>query len=105
MSMFENQVVVVTGGASGIGAATCRAFAAEGAQVAVVDIDGEGAHAVAESIGSAATAHTTDVTDADAVAAMAASVLEAHGHVDVLVNNAGHWVKVLPFHLSDPDHW
>jgi 2-hydroxycyclohexanecarboxyl-CoA dehydrogenase len=105
MAMFDGQVVVVTGGASGIGAATCRAFAAQGARVAVVDVDGPGAEAVAASIGAAATAHTADVTDGDAVAAMAEAVVAAHGPVDVLVNNAGHWVKVLPFHMQGRDHW
>jgi NAD(P)-dependent dehydrogenase (short-subunit alcohol dehydrogenase family) len=105
MGTFEAQVVVVTGGASGIGAATCRAFAEQGATVAVVDIDGAGATAVAESIGPAASAHTCDVTDHEQVAAMAGAVLGAHGRVDVLVNNVGHWVKVTPFHRSDPAHW
>jgi NAD(P)-dependent dehydrogenase (short-subunit alcohol dehydrogenase family) len=102
--LFNGEVVVVTGGASGIGAATCRAFAAQGATVAVVDIDGDGARQVAASI-DGATAHTTDVTDGAAVTAMAAEVLTAHGQVDVLVNNAGHWVRVLPFHLGGPEHW
>jgi len=105
MGMFDGQVVVVTGGASGIGAATCRAFAAQNAKVAVVDVNGEGARAVATSIGDAATAHTTDVTDDAQVAAMAEAVLGAHGRVDVLVNNVGHWVAVRPFHLGGPDHW
>ena len=65
---FDGKVVVVTGGASGIGAATCHAFAREGARVAVVDINGEGAEDVATSLGRPATAHTADVTDPDAVA-------------------------------------
>ena len=43
--------------------------------------------------------------DGAAVAAMAAEVREAHGDVDVLVNNAGHWVRVLPFHRGGPEHW
>ncbi len=102
---FDGRVVVVTGGASGIGAATCRAFAGQGAHVAVVDIDGDRAVDLAASIGSQASAHTTDVTDADAVAAMATAVLAEHERVDVLVNNAGHWLRVLPFHLSEPGHW
>ena len=102
---FDGKVVVVTGGASGIGAATCHAFAREGARVAVVDINGEGAEDVATSLGRPATAHTADVTDPDAVADMAADVLDSHQRVDVLVNNAGHWARVLPFHLSAPEHW
>ena len=105
MGMFDGQVVVVTGGASGIGAATCRAFAAQGATVAVVDIDGDGATAVAAGIGAAASAHTADVTDDAQVATMAEAVLAAHGRVDVLVNNVGHWVKVTPFHRGGPEHW
>src|SRR5215471_11501571 len=105
VARFAGKVVVVTGGASGIGAATCRAFAREGARVAVVDINGEGAEDVAAALGRPATAHTADVTDPAAVAAMAADVLESHQRVDVLVNNAGHWVRVLPFHLSTPEHW
>ena len=105
MGMFDGQVVVITGGASGIGAATCRAFAAQNAKVAVVDVNGEGALAVATSIGEAATAHTTDVTDGAQVAAMSEAVLGAHDRVDVVVNNVGHWVAVRPFHLSGPDHW
>jgi NAD(P)-dependent dehydrogenase (short-subunit alcohol dehydrogenase family) len=104
MGMFDGQAVVVTGGASGIGAATCKAFAAQGARVAVVDIDGDGAARVAAEL-EGATAHATDVTDVDQVAAMATEVTSAHGDVDVLVNNAGHWVRVLPFHMSTPDHW
>jgi NAD(P)-dependent dehydrogenase (short-subunit alcohol dehydrogenase family) len=104
-SRFAGKVVVVTGGASGIGAATCHAFAREGARVAVVDINGEGAEDVATALGRPATAYTTDVTDPVAVAAMAQEVLEDHQRVDVLVNNAGHWVRVLPFHLQSPEHW
>jgi NAD(P)-dependent dehydrogenase (short-subunit alcohol dehydrogenase family) len=105
MGMFDAQVVVVTGGASGIGAATCRAFAGQGATVAVVDIDGPGAGAVAAGIGPAASAHTCDVTDHEQVSAMADAVLATHGRADVVVNNVGHWVKVTPFHRSDPAHW
>jgi NAD(P)-dependent dehydrogenase (short-subunit alcohol dehydrogenase family) len=102
---FEHSVVAITGGAHGIGAATCRAFAAEGARVAVIDIDGPGADELASELGATATSHHTDVTDASAVTAMAEAVLSAHGRLDVLVNNVGHWVRVTPFHLGGPEHW
>jgi NAD(P)-dependent dehydrogenase (short-subunit alcohol dehydrogenase family) len=102
---FDGAVVVVTGGARGIGAATGRAFAARGAHLAVVDVDARGAAALAAEVGGGATAHATDVTDPEAVQAMAAAVLEAHGRLDVLVNNVGHWVRVTPFHRSTPAHW
>jgi 2-hydroxycyclohexanecarboxyl-CoA dehydrogenase len=105
MGMFDDQVVVVTGGASGIGAATCRAFAAQGALVVVADIDGDGAAVVAAALGDRVSAHTVDVTDGAAVERFAGDVLAAHGAVDVLVNNAGHWVEVRPFHLGTPEHW
>lgn len=71
----------------------------------MIDLDEEGAVAVATGCGPGATAHCTDVTDQAAVAAMADAVLEAHGRVDVLVNNVGHWVRVTPFHLGGPEHW
>ncbi|HXZ61314.1 MAG TPA: SDR family oxidoreductase [Acidimicrobiales bacterium] len=105
MALFDDAVVAVTGGAHGIGAATCRAFAAQGATVAVIDIDGDGAAGVAARLGRSASSHRADVTDHAAVTATAEAVLSTHGRVDVLVNNVGHWVKVMPFHLGEPDHW
>lgn len=73
----------MTGGAGGIGAATCRRLAAEGARVAVTDMDLDRAREVAGEIG--ADAYALDVTDATA----ARRVVEEVGVVDVLVNNAG----------------
>lgn len=51
------------------------------------------------------TASVVDVHDRDAVVAWAAEVLDRHGGVDVLVNNVGHYLRAVPFRLSDPDHW
>jgi len=90
--LLENRVAVVTGAAGGIGAAIAVRLAAEGATVAVVDIDAEGAKAQAARIaatGARAFAEQVDVADQAGVAAMAAAVLKEAGHVDVLVNNAG----------------
>lgn len=80
---------IVTGAASGFGRAIAKRFAAEGAKVAVVDIDGEGARAVATEIGAAAVPITCDVADGEAVTAAVAAAREAFGRVDVVVNNAG----------------
>lgn len=82
---------IVTGGASGIGRAIALRFAAEGAVVAIADVDGEAArHVVVEiaEAGGQATAVTTDVTDPDQVAAMVADAEASAGGTDVLVNNA-----------------
>ncbi|MGQ0465741.1 MAG: SDR family NAD(P)-dependent oxidoreductase [Sporichthyaceae bacterium] len=79
-------VAVVTGGGSGIGAATCARLIAEGLEVAVLDLDGDAAKCVA---GSAAFSHAVDVADAASVDAAFGAVLREFGRVDVLVANAG----------------
>ena len=84
---LARQIVVVTGGASGIGAATAAAFAAEGAEVAVLDRDAEGAEATAKRVGGLALA--CDVTDASQVDAAFDVVCETYGGVDIVVSNAG----------------
>jgi meso-butanediol dehydrogenase/(S,S)-butanediol dehydrogenase/diacetyl reductase len=92
MGRVQDRAVVVTGGAGGIGAAACRALAAEGAKVLVADLDGAGAQAVADGIvadgGSAASARV-DVTDRAQVRAMIETSVEAFGALDVIFNNAG----------------
>jgi short-subunit dehydrogenase len=83
---------VVTGAASGIGAALAVALARRGMRLALVDRDAEGLDASARAVqaaGAAASLHVLDVTDAAATAALPAAVLAAHGHASVLVNNAG----------------
>jgi rhamnose utilization protein RhaD (predicted bifunctional aldolase and dehydrogenase)/NAD(P)-dependent dehydrogenase (short-subunit alcohol dehydrogenase family) len=84
---FTGQVAVITGGASGIGAATAKAFAAEGATVAVLDLAGDAAAAVARQVQGLGLA--CDVTDANAVRAAFARIVESFGGVDILVSNAG----------------
>lgn len=84
---LSGKVAIVTGGASGIGAASCRAFAEAGAHVAVVDRDGDGAEAVAAEIDGIAIA--ADVSGESAVNQMVAEVSTRLGPIDVCFSNAG----------------
>jgi 3-oxoacyl-[acyl-carrier protein] reductase len=86
---FEDRVVVVTGGGSGLGAAMCLAFAREGGRVAVLDINEQAAGKVAESCEGAARGYACDVADVAAVREAFAAVDSDLGPVEVLVNNAG----------------
>ena len=84
---LQGMAAIVTGGASGLGAATAEALAREGAKVAVVDVNAEAASAVARRIGGVAI--VCDVADADAGERAVAEARAAHGPVRVLVNCAG----------------
>ncbi len=86
---FARRVVVVTGGGSGIGAATAKAFAAKGAEVAVLDLDGQAAAKVAKECGKTALGLAVDVTDGAAVTAAFETVAAKFGGVDIVVSNAG----------------
>ena len=89
---LQNKNAIVTGGAGGIGRATSLAFAAEGASVAVVDLNAEAAQAVAEEIraaGGSAIAIGADVSSEADIERVVAEVVEGFGGVDVVVNNAG----------------
>jgi 3-oxoacyl-[acyl-carrier protein] reductase len=97
--MLEDKVALVTGAGSGFGAGIARAFAAAGARVAVVDIDGAAAHAVAGEIGGVSI--EADVSQSDAVGSMARTAEAALGSLDILVNNAG--ITHAPAPLEDVD--
>ena len=88
MSEFAGRVAVVTGGASGMGAATARELAAKGATVVVVDRNADGAAAVAAEIGAPAPI-TGDVSRSAFCNDVIARVIAAHGRLDILVNAAG----------------
>jgi meso-butanediol dehydrogenase/(S,S)-butanediol dehydrogenase/diacetyl reductase len=85
---FEGRVVVVTGGASGIGRETVQRFAAEGADVAVADVNFAGAESVAADLAGRSLAVEADIADEAAVERAFARIVDALGAVDVLVNNA-----------------
>ena len=86
---LARQVAIITGGGSGIGAATAKAFAREGAEVAVLDRDEIAAQELAKKIGKCALAIACDVTDEKAVRAAFDKVCETFGGVDIVVSNAG----------------
>lgn len=92
MRRFDGEVMVITGSASGIGAATARRFALEGAKVACLDIEDDANLATVEGIvaaGGTATAHHCDVRSLESQQAAFEAVMAAWGRVDVLVANAG----------------
>jgi NAD(P)-dependent dehydrogenase (short-subunit alcohol dehydrogenase family) len=89
---LQDKVCVVTGGGSGIGAATCALFAREGAKLVVADLNLEAAQAVADAAnaaGGTAVATAVDVSDSAAARKMIDFALAEFGRLDVLVNNAG----------------
>ncbi len=93
---FIGKIALVTGGGSGIGAATCRAFAAAGALVAILDRNAAAAEAVAAEItrqNGHGAAYALDVVDRDAFARLTEGVTEAWGGIDILVNGAGTTVR------------
>ncbi len=86
---LARHVAVVTGGAGAIGAATAKALAAEGCEVAVLDLDAGAAAALAKSVGGRAVGLGCDVTDTEAVRAAFDAVVRRFGGVDIVVSNAG----------------
>ncbi len=84
---LADRVCVITGGARGIGEAIADRFTAEGATVAILDLDAAAAARTAARLGG--TGHSCDVGSRPSVEAAVASVLDRHGRIDVLVNNAG----------------
>jgi 3-oxoacyl-[acyl-carrier protein] reductase len=86
---LKGKVAIVTGAASGFGKAIAETFAREGAKVVVADINGQGAHEVAQGIGAAAIHVAVDVSKRREVDAMVAEAVKAFSGLDIMVNNAG----------------
>jgi 2-hydroxycyclohexanecarboxyl-CoA dehydrogenase len=104
---FKGKTAVVTGAASGIGYATCKAFAAAGASVILTDINvaaGDKAAAGLAAAGHKVTFARLDVTDRNSADALAARIKAEGGKLDVLVNAAG-WDIIQPFMDNTPEYW
>ena len=101
---MNNQRVLVTAGAAGIGREIVRAFAAGGATVFVCDIDAEGLRALAEEIEELKTG-VCDVSSRNDIERMVGEAVQALGGLDVLVNNAGISGPTAPVEDMDPDEW
>jgi 2-hydroxycyclohexanecarboxyl-CoA dehydrogenase len=104
MGRMDDRTVIVTGAGRGIGRAIAERLAAEGAAVAVTDVDEATAAGTAAEIGGRAVGIRADVADPESVRSMVDRVRAEYGRIDVLVNNAG-WDKVGPFVDSDPADW
>jgi 2-hydroxycyclohexanecarboxyl-CoA dehydrogenase len=107
MRKFEGKTVVVTGGGGGIGGATCRRLGAEGANVAVFDMNVESAQRVVNDItgaGGKAKAFRCDITNRVEVDEAIAATEAQLGPIDVLINNAG-WDIFKPFTKTVPAEW
>lgn len=107
MAKLQDKSVIVTGGGGGIGGATCRRFASEGAKVAVFDMNLVAAQKVADhiqAVGGTAAAFQCNITDRAQVDAAVTAAQSRLGPVDVLVNNAG-WDIFKPFTKTVPADW
>jgi meso-butanediol dehydrogenase / (S,S)-butanediol dehydrogenase / diacetyl reductase len=102
MGLLDGQRAVVTGGGSGIGRATCRRMAEHGATVAVLDIDGAGANAVAKEIGGLA--YEVDVTDEPAFRQAVDDAARSLGGLTTVFNNAGIG-SLSPLHEWSNEEW
>jgi len=102
VGVLDGHKAIVTGGGSGIGRATCRRMAEEGARVWTLDLDGDAAAATANEIGGNASA--VDVSEAEAVAAAVEEAARAMGGLSIIFNNAGMGF-LGPLHEYTPDAW
>ncbi len=102
---LQNHTALITGAATGIGEAIARRFAAAGANVAIADLDLEGATRVAEAIGPSAYAIQLDVTQADSVQRAVSATLDHFSSLEILVNNAGVGGKAAPVLEQTEEDW
>jgi 3-oxoacyl-[acyl-carrier protein] reductase len=107
MELIKAKVAIVTGAAAGIGAGVGRLFAAEGAHVFLVDLDGAGVKKVAAEVqaeGGSAFGFEANARDRDAMAEIVEDAIARFGRIDVLINNAGIYPRQ-PFLEMTEEHW
>ncbi|MCD2187925.1 SDR family oxidoreductase [Actinomycetospora soli] len=104
MGALDGTVAAVTGASSGIGEATARALAAEGATLALLARRVDRLEALAADLGGDTSVHAVDLSDPEAAVAAVGEVVERHGRLDVLVNNAGYG-SLAPARGSDLADW
>jgi len=112
MDRLRDRVIIVTGGAHGIGRAYCEGFAQEGAKIVIADLDGHGAEALARTLaqhGHEALAVQTDVAQPESTERMARAALERFGRIDGLMNNAAVFQRPalsrVPFEQIPVEEW
>jgi 3-oxoacyl-[acyl-carrier protein] reductase len=112
MARLQDRVIIVTGGAHGIGLAYCEGLAREGARVVVADLDPEGAEAVVRALGAEgkdALAVLADVSQLEATERMAQAAVERFGRIDGLINNAALFQRPamsrVPFDQIPVEEW
>lgn len=108
MTKLKGKVALITGAATGIGEATARLFAQEGARVVIADWNAEGALDVANDLrrnGADASAYQADVSNPDDVQAMFVHTQQTYGRLDILMNNAGIGSDPKPLHETSLEDW
>jgi len=105
MSLLQEKIIVVTGGSEGIGWECARAYAAEGAQVAIAARSAAKVECAANELGSGHLGICCDVSKEDEVAGMIKQVLDCYGRIDAIHNNAGIATPSKPLHETMTEEW